>query len=115
VDGFQYVFADYGFAVPGAIHYNSIRVRSYGNTTAAPEPIGALIYNVSTTNWDGVGTVSLTHNATNAWAEFGTVSGAHHVSGSHVVKISIVIPNAASHEDYDIGTAENFVYYQVRR
>ena len=38
--------------------------------------IGALIYNVSTAAWDSVGSVSLTHNATNAWSEFGTVSGA---------------------------------------
>jgi flagellar hook assembly protein FlgD len=113
VDGFQVIFADYSFTVPGAVKYQNIQVRSYGNTDSAPEPIAALIYNVSTAGWDAVGAVSLTQSGTNTWVSYGTVPAPNHVGPGRGVKISIGVPDSSPPEDYDIGYAQIIVAYSV--
>jgi flagellar hook assembly protein FlgD len=113
VDGFQIIVAGYSFTVPGAVKYQNIRVRSYGNTDSAPEPIAALIYNVSTAAWDVVGEVSLTHSGTNTWSAYGTVPAPNHVGPSRGVKIRIAVPDSSPPEDYDLGYAQIIVAYSV--
>jgi hypothetical protein len=113
VDGFQIIVAGYSFTVPGAVKYQNIQVRSYGNTDSAPEPIAALIYNVSTAAWDVVGEVSLTHSGTNTWSAYGTVPAPNHVGPGRGVKIRIAVPDSSPPEDYDIGYAQIIVAYSV--
>ena len=112
-DGFVAIFAQFSFTLPGAVRYNNVHVRSYGNTVNAPEPVDAIIYNYATAQLGLVGEVALQHNDTNAWSSYGTVSATHHVNASHVVKIGIAVPDTASPEDYDLGVAEIIVSYAV--
>ena len=113
-DGVQAIFADYGFSVPGAVRYNSIRVQSYGTPILhAPEPIAALIYNFATGDFDGVGGAYLAHNQSPVTSTYGTVAGAQHVSGSRVVVVSVGVPNTYYLEDYDIGAVAITVSYSV--
>ena len=113
VDGFQVIFAEYSFTVPAAVKYQNIQVRSYGNTDSAPEPLAALIYNVSTEAWDVVGDVSLTHSGTNTWSAYGTVPAPGRVGPGRGVKISIGVPDTSPPEDYDVGYAQIIVAYSV--
>jgi flagellar hook assembly protein FlgD len=113
-DGFQSIWANYSFTVPGAIRYNSIRVQSYGNTIYAPEIIGSLIYNFSHAEWNGVGALTLTSNA-DAWSTYGTVAASGRVSGGRIVKVQVFVPNSYPPEDYDIGVVRITVSYAVLR
>lgn len=113
IDGFQAIFADYSFALPGAVKYQNIRVRSYGNTIFAPESIVSLIYNFSSAEWDVAGSAYL-GNGSNTWSTYGTVPAPNHVSAGRAVKISIAVPDRNSgSQDYDIGYAQIIVAYSV--
>jgi hypothetical protein len=109
----QVIAADYVFKVPAAVRYNAIRVESYGNTGNAPEPLLSIIYNNATKQYDPVGVGSLTKNDTNVHTTFGTVHGGAYVDASHLLDISLGVPNEASPEDYDIGTVTITVSYSV--
>ena len=113
VVGLQVVFADYSFTIPGAIKYENIRVRSYGNTISAPELVASIIYNFTTRKWEPIAAVLLTRNVTNGWSTYGTVPALNRVSSRHEVRISIGVPNSVIPEDYDIGIAEITVAYAV--
>ena len=112
-DGFQYIGADYTFAVPGAARYNSIHVASVGNTINAPENIVSIIYNSAAGKWDPVGASRLGQNSVSLLSNFGTVAGAGHVSGGHRVKINIAVPDTEPPQDYDIAKASITVNYSV--
>jgi hypothetical protein len=111
--GPQSIYADYTMAVPGAVQYVDIRVRIVGETIHAPEPISAFVYDFTHNEWDAVGTVTLTRNAQPVMTTFGRVSGSHHVSLRHRVRVRIAVPNKVSPEDYDVKSASIVISYQV--
>jgi len=112
-DGVQFIYADYTMAVPGAVRYNSISVRAFGETTNAPEPISAYVYDFTHGTWDLVGSVTLTKNAKPATTSFGPISALHHVSLRHRVRVRIAVPDKVSPEDYDIASVSASISYSV--
>jgi flagellar hook assembly protein FlgD len=112
-DGNQFIYADYTMAVPGAVRYESISVRVFGETTHAPEPISAYVYDFTHGNWDLAGTATLTRNAKPARTTFGPISGVHHVSLRHRVRVRIAVPDKVTPEDYDIASVSMSIRYDV--
>jgi flagellar hook assembly protein FlgD len=112
-DGDQGVAAFFSFAVPGATRYNSIAVSSYGETQNAPEHIGALTYNNSTTDWDVVGAPLLTRDDAPAWVGYGSTGAGNHVSSNHSVGVMILVPNFDGDEDYDLGAVRVTISYSI--
>ncbi len=113
IDGFESISTQYSFTVPCAIRYNSITVRSYGNTIDPNEDLLSAIYEPSSRGYDGVGSVVLTRYDTDTWSTLGTVGGADHVSAGHVIAVTVGIGDANPPEDYDIGTVQITVSYAV--
>jgi flagellar hook assembly protein FlgD len=112
-DGDQVIVGAYTFTAPGAVRYNNVRLRSYGNTIDAPEAIAAIIFNWSTHGYDTIGGALVSQNNVNAWTNFGTVSTTNRVSSSRAIKVVIGVPNITPPEDYDIGLVELTVSYSV--
>jgi flagellar hook assembly protein FlgD len=111
-DGFQVAAAEYTVTAPSAIRYNSIHIRSYGNTVSAPEIAAAIIYNWST-GWKSFGGALVNQNNVNVWTGYGTKAAAGYVSGSRLIRIGIGIGDDNPPEDYDIGRVEITVSYSV--
>jgi hypothetical protein len=111
--GSQSIYADYTMVVPGAAQYVDIRVRTVGATAHAPEPVSAFVYDFTNNEWDPVGTVTLTRKSQPVVSTFGVVSGLHHVSLRHRVRVRIAVPDKVSPEDYDIKSASIVVTYVV--
>jgi flagellar hook assembly protein FlgD len=111
-DGRQLIYADYTFKVPGAVQYESIRARTKGETTHAPEPISTLVYDFTNSKWDAAGTVNLHANSRAVVSTFGRVSGAHRVSIHHTVRIRIAVPDQVTPQDYDVATTSIIVSYR---
>lgn len=112
VDGFQVAAAEYTVSAPGAKRYNSIRIRSYGNTVSPPNVIAAIIYNWST-GWKPFGAFVVNQHGVNAWGNYGTKAAAGFVSGGHAIRIGIGIGDSYPPADYDIGLVEITVSYAV--
>jgi flagellar hook assembly protein FlgD len=112
-DGNQFIYADYTMAVPGAVAYHSISVRALGETIHAPEPISAYVYDFTHGTWDLVGTAMLTKNAKPVRTTFGPISGLHHVSLRHRVRVRIAVPDKVTPEDYDIASVSMAITYSV--
>jgi flagellar hook assembly protein FlgD len=112
-DGNQFIYADYTMAVPGAVQYDSISVGVLGETTHAPEPISAYVYDFRYRAWDRVGTAMLTKNAKPVYTTFGPISGLHHVSLRHRVRVRIAVPDRVTPEDYDIASVSMSIRYRV--
>jgi flagellar hook assembly protein FlgD len=108
------IYADYSFAVPGAVHYDGIRVRTVG-ATYAPGPISVQVYNFTDSKWEGAGGTTLRTKSKVITSTFRRVSGAHRVSLRHRVRIRILVPNFRRQEDYDIARAGIVVSYRVLR
>jgi flagellar hook assembly protein FlgD len=111
-DGREEIYADYTFALPAAVQYDSIRVRTKGATTHAPEPISVRVYNFTDSTWNGAGSVKLRKNSQAVATTFGRISGAHRVSIRHRVRIRIVVPDQVTPQDYDIKSASIIVSYR---
>jgi len=111
-DGRQLIYADYTFKVPSAVQYDSIRVRTKGETTHAPEPISTLVYDFTNSKWDAAGSVKLRSNSRAVVSTFARVSGAHRVSIHHAVRIRIAVPDQVTPQDYDVAAASIIVSYR---
>ncbi len=110
--GFEASIAEYTVSAPGAKQYNTIRIRSFGNTISAPEVVAAIIYNWST-GWKPFGAAPLGQFGVNVWANYGTHAASGFVSGGHAIRIGIGIGDNPFIEDYDIGRVEITVSYSV--
>jgi len=108
------IYADYTFVVPGAVHYDAIRVRTVG-ATYAPGPISVQVYNFTDSKWEAAGTTTLRSKSKVVTSTFRAVSGAHRVSLHHRVRARIVVPNERRQVDYDIARAGVVVTYRVLR
>jgi hypothetical protein len=106
------VYGDYAIAVPGATRYNTIDLKTYGNTISAPEHIFGAWLNYTPHTFTVGGYRLLQHNNTNAWVDLGTVSSSGRVSGGHV-EVAVVVPNIDGNEDFDIGLVAVTIHYQV--
>jgi flagellar hook assembly protein FlgD len=106
------IYGEYSIAVPGATRYNSIDLKTYGNTVSAPEHIFGAWLNYTPDTFTVGGYRLLQHNETNAWVDLGTVSATGRVSGKHV-DVAVVLPNIDGQEDFDIGIVAVTVKYQV--
>jgi hypothetical protein len=111
-EGTAFIYADYTIAVPGAVRYDDIRVRTTGATTHAPEPISAFVYNFADHKWDAAGSVRLTRNAGKVDTTFGRISGAQRVNLRHRVRIRIAVPDQVTPQDYDIKRAAIIISYR---
>ena len=112
--GFEAAIAEYTVSAPGAKRYNSIRIRSYGNTVSPPEVVAAIIYNW-TKGWKPFGAAPINKFGVNAWANYGTHAAAGFLSGGHAIRIGIGIGDNPPIEDYDLGIVEITVSYAVLR
>jgi flagellar hook assembly protein FlgD len=106
------IYADYTFAVPGAVHYDDIRVRTVG-ATYSPGPISVQVYNFTDSKWEAAGSTTLRTKSKVVSSTFRAVSGAHRVSLRHRVRIRVLVPNLRRQEDYDIARAGIVVSYRV--
>ena len=93
----------------------AILARSTGTDvpTHAPEPISAYVYDFTHGTWDLVGTAMLTKNAKSVLTTFGPISGLHHVSLRHRVRVRIAVPDKVTPEDYDIASVSMAITYSV--
>jgi flagellar hook assembly protein FlgD len=115
VVGGQLVVAEYVFALPGAIHYNSIRLQSRGMTSSAPQLVGGLIFNFPAQDFDVVGTSTLGSNYVAQTSIYGSSGPAGRVNASRQIKVGVAVPDGpgATVRDYDIGTVSVVVSYSV--
>jgi flagellar hook assembly protein FlgD len=112
-EGSQWIYADYTFAVPGAVQYADIQVRAYGETLHAPEPVSAFVYDFTHGSWDPVGSVKITRKLNPALTKFGDAPGQHNVSLHHRVRIRIAVPDKVTPEDYDIAAVSIALRYDT--
>ena len=113
-DGLQWIFAEYSFAVPAAIQYNTIVVQSFGRTNTGPETLAAVIYNARLAKFASVGATTLAQNNVNLTNTYGKVPAASCVNSSRHVTVDLGIPDKASNEEiYDIGTVSIVLSYSV--
>src|SRR6185503_7526316 len=73
------VYGDYSIAIPGATRYNSIDLKTYGNTISAPEHIFGAWLNYTPDEFTSGGYRLLQHNDSNAWVDLGKVSASGRV------------------------------------
>jgi flagellar hook assembly protein FlgD len=106
------IYADYSFVVPGAVHYDDIRVRTVG-ATYSPGPISVQVYNFTDATWEAAGSTTLLTKSKVVTSTFRAVSGAHRVSLRHRVRIRVIVPNFRRQEDYDIARAGVVVTYRI--
>jgi flagellar hook assembly protein FlgD len=108
----QVVLADYLVTLPAATRYNTISIKSFGNTISAPEHINGAWWNYPSAGWSLGGFVSLSQNRQDAWSTLGTVSASGRVSNRHA-HVAVVVTSVDAPEDYDIGAVSVTVHYQV--
>lgn len=109
----EVVVATYGFSVPAAVRYGTIRVESYGNTISPPTVVGTLIYSFERGEWDIFGSSVVSGYSADQWSNFGTKSARGRVSSSHRVRIALGIGTAYLNQDYDIGQVKITISYSV--
>jgi subtilisin family serine protease/flagellar hook assembly protein FlgD len=104
--------AYYRFAVPAAMRYQSVSIRTYGFTIYPTSEIKAALINTA-------GSPDLTSGARVAssspsWYSLGALSGAAHVGSNRIVTAAVFVDNAyGAPSDFDIGTVRMDVTYQV--
>jgi len=115
VVGGQLNVAQYVYALPAAIRYNSVRLQSLGRTDSAPQIVGGLIWNFSAGEYDLVGTSPLGRNNAKLTSVFGTVPTTGRVNASRQVEVAIAVGDGPGGPllDYDIGTVTIVVNYSV--
>lgn len=112
-DGAQVVLADYVFAVPAAIRYNTVRLQTLGRTDTAPEVLVGLIYNWSLQKAAIVGTSTVGRNNVNLTSIYGTVPAASTVNASRHVEVAVALGDAPGGLIYDLGTVSIVLSYEV--
>jgi flagellar basal-body rod modification protein FlgD len=109
----QLAVAEYDFALPAAISYSSIYVKSYGNTISAPEEVLGTVWNYNTSQWDPGPVRNLTTAPLkNAWLNLGSFSATNRIH-SHHVHVGFVLSSATTPADYDIDLMQVVVTYKV--
>jgi flagellar hook assembly protein FlgD len=115
VVGPQVILAEYLFAVPAAIRYNSIRLQSLGRANRVPQLLVGVINNWQTNDVDIVGDSTMGRANVNLTSIYGTVPAAGHINGSRHVDVAVALGDQPGGPDliYDMGTVSIVVSYAV--